>query len=435
MTMVNAYDPDAAPSSEPSLAALLERRNTVLGAGYRLFYSQPLHIVRGEGVWLFDAAGRRYLDAYNNVACVGHGHPEVVDAIARQALVLNTHTRYLHESIVEYAESLLQHFPAPLANLMLTCTGSEANDLALRVAFACTGGTGIIVTRNAYHGVTMAVAGASPSLGPGSPLGPQVWTVPPPIHPGGAKQGVAAFLEGLAAALLEMRDRGVRPAALLVDTVFSSDGVCGESPGFLAQAADIVRSHGGLFIADEVQAGFGRTGERLWGFARHGVVPDLVTLGKPMGNGYPVAGVVGQPALFAAFGARTRYFNTFGGTPVACAAAAAVLRIVEREQLRQNAAAVGSLLLQAFRDRSDRRNGVGDVRGVGLFIGVDIVDPDGRPDPRRAAAIVNRMREGGVLISATGPEGHVLKIRPPLPFAADHAALLIDAFDEALGIG
>lgn len=435
MTMVNAYDPSSAGDAEPALAARLARRARLLGAGYRLFYSEPLHFVRGEGVWLHDATGRRYLDAYNNVACVGHCHPEVVSAMAQQGSLLNTHTRYLHDSILDYADALLAHFPPPLGNLMMTCTGSEANDLALRIAFACTGGSGLIVTGNAYHGVTVAVAGVSPSLGPGNPLGPHTWTVAPPVHPAGSEEGIEAFLDGVAIALGQMRDRGVRPAALLVDTVFSSDGVCAEQPGFLARAAELVRGEGGLFIADEVQAGFGRLGSHMWGFSRHGVVPDLVTLGKPMGNGYPVAGVVGAPALFETFGARTRYFNTFGGTPVACAAASAVLRVLEREALQQNAAATGSMMLQALRERVDQRAGIGGVRGAGLFIGVDVVEPDGSPAPTRAASIVNLMREAGVLISATGPEGHVLKIRPPLPFGVEHGQRLLEAFDAARAAG
>ena len=435
MTMVNAYDPSSAGDADPALAARLARRARLLGAGYRLFYSEPLHFVRGEGVWLHDASGRRYLDAYNNVACVGHCHPEVVSAMAQQGSLLNTHTRYLHDSILDYADALLAHFPPPLGNLMMTCTGSEANDLALRIAFACTGGSGLIVTGNAYHGVTVAVAGVSPSLGPGNPLGPHTWTVAPPVHPAGSEAGIEAFLDGIATALGQMRERGVRPAALLVDTVFSSDGVCAEHPGFLARAAELVRGQGGLFIADEVQAGFGRLGSHMWGFARHGVVPDLVTLGKPMGNGYPVAGVVGAPALFETFGARTRYFNTFGGTPVACAAASAVLRVLEREALQQNAAATGSMMLQALRERVDKRAGIGAVRGTGLFMGVDIVESDGSPAPTRAASIVNLMREAGVLISATGPQGHVLKIRPPLPFRVEHAHRLLEAFDAARAAG
>jgi 4-aminobutyrate aminotransferase-like enzyme len=430
--MVNAYDPGTGESPEPCDAALLDRRLALLGAGYRLFYSRPLRLVRGEGVWLFDSAGRRYLDAYNNVACVGHCHPEVTAAIAAQAAVLNTHTRYLHESILDYAEALLSHFPGELCNLMMTCTGSEANDLALRVAGACTGGAGLIVTRNAYHGVTLAVSGASPSLGPGNPLGKNVWTVPSPVHPDGVVAGIAEFLGGIALALDEMDACGVKPAALLVDTVFSSDGVCAEQPGFLSDAAALVRGRGGLFIADEVQAGFGRLGEGMWGFARHGVVPDLVTLGKPMGNGYPVAGVVGRRDLFEAFGAQTRYFNTFGGTPVACAAASTVLRILARDRLMENAAQVGDMLIRGFRERAGSSRTVSAVRGSGLFIGIDIVDGAGRSSPQRAADLVNAMRAGGVLVSATGPEGHVLKIRPPLPFLPEHARFLLDAFDSAL---
>ncbi len=295
---------------------LIARRSRLLGPAYRLFYDQPVQFVRGEGVWLYDAAGHRYLDAYNNVASVGHCHPHVVQAIARQAAVLNTHTRYLHETVLDFAEKLLATFPPQIGHVMFTCTGSEANDLALRVARTCTGGTGFIVTANAYHGVTSALAELSPSLG--LPL------------PEGSHGHVSDALE-------DMRKSGIRPAAILVDTIFSSDGVFADPPGFLRPAVEAVRKEGALFIADEVQPGFGRSGGKMWGFARHGIVPDIVTMGKPMGNGHPVAGLAARPELLAEFGARSRYFNTFGGNPVSAAAGIAVLEVIESEGLIENA--------------------------------------------------------------------------------------------------
>lgn len=427
MSMINAFDGAGAELSADD-RALLARRERVLGPAYRLFYETPLHIVRGDGVWLFDKAGRRYLDAYNNVASIGHARPEVVEAVAAQSAILNTHTRYLHEGPVAYAEALLATFPTELANLMLTCTGSEANDLALRIARAATGGSGLIVTELAYHGVTTAIAEASPSLGPGNPLGARVWTVPAPASSGDVGR---QFADGVGAALDDMRAKGVRPAALLVDTIFSSDGVFADPPGFLAEAVDRMRAAGGLFIADEVQAGFGRIGPPMWGFARHGLVPDLVTMGKPMGNGHPVAGVVARREHAAAFGKSVRYFNTFGGNPVSCAAAMAVLTVIQQDRLAENSGVMGELLRARIRALGEHHPLLGEVRGAGLFLGVDLCR-NGAPAADAAIAVVNRMRELGVLISATGPGGNVLKIRPPLVFEAEHVDILVAALNEAL---
>ena len=309
---------------------MIARRSRLLGPAYRLFYDQPVQFVRGEGVWLYDAAGHRYLDAYNNVASVGHCHPHVVQAIARQAAVLNTHTRYLHETVLDFAEKLLATFPPQIGHVMFTCTGSEANDLALRVARTCTGGTGFIVTANAYHGVTSALTELSPSLGLPLPEGSHVRLVP---APGSAANAGEIFAGHVSDALADMKKSGIRPAALLVDTIFSSDGVFADPPGFLRPAVEAVRAEGALFIADEVQPGFGRCGGQMWGFARHGLVPDLVTMGKPMGNGHPVAGMAARPELLAEFGRRSRYFNTFGGNPVSAAAGIAVLDVIESEGL------------------------------------------------------------------------------------------------------
>jgi 4-aminobutyrate aminotransferase-like enzyme len=432
MTMIDRFAGGADAGLSPADQALLQRRERALGPAYRLFYETPLHIVRGEGVWLFDREGRRYLDAYNNVASVGHCRPEVVEAIAAQAALLNSHTRYLHEGPVACAEALLRTMPAELRHVMFTCTGSEANDLALRIARAATGGTGLIVTALAYHGVTSAIAEASPSLGPANPLGSHVWTVPAPVSPAGGADVGAAFAEGVARALAEMAARSVRPAALLVDTIFSSDGVFADPAGFLAGAVAQVRAAGGLFIADEVQAGFGRVGAPMWGFARQQVAPDLVTLGKPMGNGHPVAAVVSRPEPAAAFGRSIRYFNTFGGNPVSCAAAMAVLQVITGERLAENSEAMGERLRAELRGLATRRPTLGEVRGAGLFIGADILDTSGDPAPDAAIRVVNAMRAQGVLISVTGPAGNVLKIRPPLVFASEHVDLLVAALDQAL---
>ncbi|WP_174868479.1 aspartate aminotransferase family protein [Pectobacterium polaris] len=410
--------------------ALLARRQQVLGSGYRLFYEEPLHVVRGEGVWLVDHQGKRYLDVYNNVASVGHCHPAVVEAMARQSAQLNTHTRYLHPAIVDFAEDLLSEFPTELNNVMLTCTGSEANDLALRIARHATGGTGVLVTRWAYHGVTSALAELSPSLGDGVVRGSHVKLIEPPDtyrQPG-------AFLRSIRDALAQMQQEGIRPAALLIDTIFSSDGVFCAPEGEMAQAAALIRQAGGLFIADEVQPGFGRTGESMWGFARHGVVPDLVSLGKPMGNGHPIAGLVGRSALFDAFGRDVRYFNTFGGNPVSCQAAHAVLRVIREEQLQQNAQRVGDYLRQGLQQLAQDFPLIGDIRAYGLFIGVDLVsDRESKaPATESASQVVNAMRQRGVLISATGPAANVLKIRPPLVFQEEHADVFLTTLSDVL---
>ncbi len=422
--MINAYTPGQGNLS-PEDKARIARRSALLGPAYRLFYETPVHLIRGEGVWLFDQGGNAYLDTYNNVASVGHCHPRVVAAMSQQAATLATHTRYLHDAVLDYAERLLAHFPAPLTHVMFTCTGSEANDLALRIARAKTGGTGVIVTDNAYHGVTLATAEMSMSLGPAVAPGPTVFPIPAPSaanYPGDLGQGFAAAVTD---ATERMATQGLKPAALIVDTIFSSDGVLPDPAGFLAPAATAIRAAGGLFIADEMQPGFGRTGSHMWGFQRHGLTPDMVSLGKPMGNGYPMAGLVVQPEIIAAFGAQARYFNTFGGNAVAAAVGMAVLNVIRDEGLQQNAARTGRIFHQGLEDLATRHPCLGQTRSAGLFLGLDIIAADGTPDPARAAQIVNALREACVLISATGPQGHTLKIRPPLVFSTDHVAVFL----------
>ena len=437
MSLVQPVLPIAAEDLSKDDQALLARRARVLGPAYRLFYDEPLHIVRGEGVWLYDAQGRRYLDAYNNVASVGHCNPVVVEAIARQAATLNTHTRYLGSQIVDYAEALLGQLGGDFSTdgqVMFTCTGSESNDLALRIARAATGGAGVIVTRYAYHGVTTSIAEISPSLGVDNPLGGNTWTVPAPVSPASGGDVGTRFAADVEQALADMTAKGVRPAALLVDTIFSSDGVYADPAGFLAPAIALVRAAGGLFIADEVQAGFARTGNAMWGFARHGLSPDMVTMGKPMANGHPVGAVAARSALTAAFAVKVRYFNTFGGNPVSAAAAMAVLGVINSQGLAANSQSVGDHLAKGLAALRARYRLIKDVRHAGLFVGVELADSDGQPAPAQAAAIVNHMRQAGVLISATGPSGDTLKIRPPLVTTHDQANLIIAAVDEALSV-
>lgn len=433
--MINAFV-DGAVQLDPREAELVARRGRLLGPGYRLFYERPFHPVRGEGVWLYDAEGRAHLDAYNNVASLGHAHPRVVEAIARQAATLATHTRYLQEPVLDCAEALLATLPPEIGHVMFTCTGSEANDLAVRIARAFTGGTGIIVTETAYHGVTQAVAEFSPSLGPGVPLGPHVRTVPAPDlwrSPTGNVE--AEFTVAVEAAIRDLQRHGIRPALLICDAMFTSDGVFAEPKGVLMGAVEAIRAVGGLYVADEVQSGFGRTGDALWGFQRHGVRPDIVTMGKPMGNGYPVAALAVRPEVVERFGREARYFNTFGGNAVAAVAALAVLDTIRSDGLVENARIVGAYLKERIADLASEQPCIGEVRGAGLFVGVDIVqdrDP-GRPDAGRAARIVNGLREAGVLISACAKAANVLKIRPPLIFSRENADLLVERMREVLG--
>jgi len=428
--MPNAFTPGAA-ALDPQDQARIDRRDRLLGPAYRLFYERPLHLVRGAGVWLFDRDGRAYLDAYNNVASVGHCHPRVTAALAAQAGTLATHTRYLDDGILDYAERLLALFPPALGRVMFTCTGSEANDLALRIARCTTGGSGLVTTDNAYHGVTLATAEASPSLGPATAPGATVVAIPAPTpqnYPDGIAAGLAA---AVARACETLAARGVTPAALIADTIFSSDGIRPDPAGFLGPAAAAIRAAGGLFIADEVQPGFGRTGAAMWGFQRHGILPDMVSLGKPMGNGYPVAGLVLRPDLAAEFGGKTRYFNTFGGNAVAAAVGLAVLDVIRDEALMANAARVGAALAQGLGALAARHEALGETRAAGLCLGTDVVT-DGRPDPARAARLVNALCRAGILISATGPLGHTLKIRPPLPFSLGNADQLLTTLDTVL---
>jgi 4-aminobutyrate aminotransferase-like enzyme len=349
---------------------------------------------------------------------------------------LNTNTRYIQDSILAYSEQLLATFPAELGNITYTCTGSEANDLAMRVARYYTGHDGIIVTANAYHGLTAAVAEFSPSLGAGSPLGPHVRTIDAPNElrfPSG--QTMADHMRAqVRSAIADLERHGIRLRAFIADSIFSSDGVYAHPAGFLQPVVEEGHRAGGLYIADEVQPGFGRNGDGWWGFQRHGIVPDIVTVGKPMGNGIPVAAAIFRPGLLTEFGANVRYFNTFGGNTVSIAAAQAVLDVIRDENLIENARGVGTYLLDGIKALAAGREWIAQVRGAGLFIGVELVagDGSGTPDSALASKIVNGLRERRVLISASGLHGNVLKIRPPLPFAIRDADRLLEELGHVL---
>ncbi len=432
---LNAFDVRDAGSLDPETADLVRRRQRVFGPTSMLFYKRPLNLVRGDGVWLYDADGTRYLDGYNNVPSVGHCHPRVVEAVTKQMSTLNTHTRYLYDIVYTYSERLLATMPGDISNLVLTCTGSESVDLALRMARTVTGGTGFIVTENAYHGNTTTATDISPASASAEPRPKSIYLVPPPDTYRHAKDAGHRFVQAVERAIDEMHAAGIRFAGFIADSAFSSDGVYVGLPGFLSEVADLVRRHRGLYIADEVQPGFCRLGETMWGFERHGVVPDIVVMGKPMGNGYPVAGVALKPAILEAFGSRSGYFNTFGGSPVAAAAGLAVLDILKDEGLQQNALDTGRYFLDGLKDAAKGHAHVGDIRGAGLYLGVEFVSiPETKEADRdRAVAGVNYLRDHNILIGTAGLQGNIWKIRPPLCFSRANADQFIDGFAAVVG--
>ncbi|MDH5346150.1 MAG: aminotransferase class III-fold pyridoxal phosphate-dependent enzyme [Gammaproteobacteria bacterium] len=420
------------------VAALLARREALLGPAYRLFYEEPVHIVSGEGVWLHDADGNRYLDMYNNVPHVGHCHPRVVEALTRQIATLNTHTRYLHENVLDYAERLLAKFPAALDTVMFSCTGSEANELALRIARAATGGTGIIVTDFAYHGNTKAIYEISTEDIPADEVPDYVVTVPTPDVYRGEFRGADAaerYADCVRDALDLLARRRIAPAAFVIDTIVSSGGVIATPPGYLAKVACIVRDAGALFVADEVQPGFGRTGRHFWGYEVDDFVPDIVTMGKPMGNGHPLAATVARRELVDRFAGKAHYFNTFGGNPVSCAAGLAVLDVIDDEKLMDNALDTGLYLKDGLARLAEKHEAIGDVRGDGLFKAVEFVADREARTPARALchSVLEGLRRHRVLVGRSGRDENILKLRPPMVFGRDHADHFLGIFDTVLG--
>ncbi len=417
-------------------ATLMERRDRALGAGAPLFYRTPLHIVRGEGVDLFDADGRRYVDMYNNVPCVGHAHPRVAEAMARQQATLNVHSRYLHEGVVAFAERLAAlHGPA-IESVVFSCSGTEANEIALRMARIATGRQGILCTDATYHGNNDLV-GSLTSLGGRAVTYPDVaaFAFPRtyrPIAPDLAGEALAgAYLGSLDVAIQKLETSGAGVAALIVCSIFANEGLPDVPPGFMARAAERVRAAGGLVIADEVQAGYGRSGQ-WWGYGVTGFTPDIVVTGKPMGAGLPLAATAASRALVEMFRRHTRYFNTFASSPLQAAVGMAVLDVIEEEGLIENAAAVGLALKTALESRKHRWAAIGDVRGVGLFIGVEMIDAAGEPDQEQAVEVVNRLKDEGFLTSNAGVHRNVVKIRPPLVFSEEDAAAFLTAFDAVV---
>jgi 4-aminobutyrate aminotransferase-like enzyme/Ser/Thr protein kinase RdoA (MazF antagonist) len=414
-------------------AGLVARRARAFGPALApLTYDRPLHLIRGDGVWLFDAEGTRYLDCYNNVPVVGHGHPRVIDAIARQSRLLNTNMRYLSGPAIELGERLVTSMPAGsgLDTVLLMNSGSEANDTAWRLATVWTGAGGGLVTRHAYHGVTQAITDLSPEEWRSETRPAHVEVFDPP-RPGLAGTEAIAAADELLRASGRLQERGLSPAATFVDGGFTSDGILDPPAAYVRALADRSHDVGAVYIADEVQVGHGRGGQHLWSFAAMSVAADIVTMGKPMGNGHPVAAVVTRREITERLGEISEWFSTFGGNPVACAAALAVLDVIEDEDLIARASSVGAKLREEI--AAIGSSAIGDVRGLGMLTGVEIiVDTSRGPDPARARAMKNAMREHGVLIGSTGPVDHVLKIRPPLTFGNQHIDIVVTALAECL---
>ena len=425
-------------SEQAALADFLSRRERLLGKNAPLFYDTPLHLVRGEGVHLYDAQGNQYLDVYNNVPNVGHCHPKVVGALTQQASTLNIHTRYLHHAILDYAENLTNTMCSSLSSVMFTCTGSEANDLALRIARQATGSLGVICTDETYHGNTTAVDELATLFNGGKPRGPHVKSVPfpdmyrPPEH-WPSDDLCDRYLASIDRAIDEFEEEGLGLAAVLVCPIFANEGVPTVPLGYLQAVVDRVRARGGLVIFDEVQSGFGRTGS-MWGYEYAGVIPDIVTLGKPMGNGHPIAAVVTATDIVNDFREKVMYFNTFGGNPVSCAVAQAVLDVIQEEQLVKNAQEVGAYLRSGLGGLQQRHDILGDVRGPGLFIGVELVCDKSTKQPatEMTRLVVNKMKDRRILISKIGRFDNILKIRPPIIFSKENADQLLETLDEVL---
>ncbi|MEI7944308.1 MAG: aminotransferase class III-fold pyridoxal phosphate-dependent enzyme [Actinomycetes bacterium] len=412
-----------------------EDRTTVLSRNLSLNFRTPLEIVRGEGAYLYDVNGKAYLDLVNNVAHVGHGHPRVVAAGAAQMAALNTNTRYLHQNIVEYARALTSTLPDPLSVVFFVNSGSEANDLAIRLARAHTKARGFIALKHAYHGHTASVVDISPYKflgkgGLGAPDHVRVANLPDPYR--GVHKGDAAGSQYAADFAATLADLNQPLAAFISEGIVSTAGQIVLADGFLKNAYEQVRAVGGLAIADEVQIGLGRVGNKFWGFELHDVVPDIVTMGKPLGNGHPLAAVVTTPEVAASFHNGMEYFNTFGGNPVSAAIGLAVLEVVQDGHLQANAINMGKYLTDGVREMSKRHSMIGDVRGSGLFIGVELMR-DEKPATEEMGDLIEYAKERGVFLSCDGPDNNVLKIKPPMVLTTKDVDLFLNIFDEGLG--
>lgn len=409
---------------------LIDRRARLMGPNVPTFYRTPVHIVKGEGVWLWDAAGNRYLDCYNNVPHVGHCHPRVVQAICAQVGQVNTHTRYLHDGVLDYIERLTATFSHGISQVIMTCTGSEANDIALRMAQAGTGKTGIIATDATYHGNTMAVSQLSTRKPPIGGRWPNVRLVPAPDSLRRPDPDGSIFAGHVAQAVQELEAAGFGCSGILLCPMFANEGLPSLPRGWLNKTVDIIRAAGGIIISDEVQPGFGRAGSHFWGHDKLGFAPDVVVMGKPMANGHPVGAVATRPDVMAAFRNAFSYFNTFGGNPVSAAAALAVLDVIRDEVLQDNAARVSAHV--AERMAALRHPLLRDTRSNGLFFGAEFILDNGQPATRFCADLVEAMVASGVLMNVIGAGRNILKIRPPMPFSLENADALMNRLEATL---
>lgn len=419
---------------------LVARRRATLGPTYQNFYDEPLHIVRGAGSKLWDANGREYIDAYNNVPSVGHCHPRVVEALCQQAATLNTHTRYLHSTVVELAEMLIARLPGDIDTCIFTCTGSEANDLATQIAREVTGNRGMVVSEASYHGVSELTRRLSTDSYPAAKRPDWLAVVEPPNlyrGPFGRNDPDAGqkYLAQACEQLDRLEQRGHRPAAVMIDLVWDSNGPLTAPADYLPGLCAEVRRRGGLVIADEVQSGYCRSGERWWTSDIYGLKPDFLTCGKPMGAGHPLALMATTRAIIDDYSTQHHYFNTFGGNPVSAAVGKAVIEVIESENLLENARTTGAFLEAGLRELATRHACIGDVQGRGLFWGLDMVrdaetmTPFDEAQMRRLGSLIV---EQGVITGTSGRFGQILKLRPPLVFSQADAERTLDALDRAL---
>lgn len=427
-----------APTRQSALESLLEYRKTHLGKSLSLQYEQPLHIVRGAGAYLIDPYGNKYLDTVNNVAHVGHEHPEIVAAGQAQMAVLNTNTRYLHKNINQAAQSIIETLPSQLNVVHFVNSGSEANELALRMAAAYTGSFDILASTHGYHGNTNATIAVSSYKfdgkgGQGKPKHTHLFSMPDAFRGRytGPNAG-AAYAKEITELVQDLKNKGRSPAALLIEPIISCGGQVPLADGFLEKAYKTVRDAGGLCISDEVQTGCGRVGSHFWGFELYGVVPDIVSIGKPLGNGHPVAAVVCTQEVAKRFANGMEFFNTFGGNPVSCAVAHKTFEIIKAEKLQENAATVGGFLKTALTSLSKIHPIIKDVRGEGLFLGIEFLNEKMKPLPKEASYLVNRMKDFGILMSTDGPDHNVIKIKPPMCMSLSQAKRVVNTMDTVL---
>ena len=419
-----------------TIGDIVARRDRLFGKGTPLFYETPVHLVRGDGPWLFAADGQRYLDMYNNIPVVGHCNPRVVAALAEQAATHSTHSRYLDTRILDYAERLLALHADEITQVVFACTGTEANEIAMQMAQMATGGRGFICTDAAYHGNSSLVGQLTHAPHRGRA---DIHAIPFPDAYRPVEAGLSAdalgerYLAEVRAAIDDFAAAGTPLAGILLCSILANEGLPDIPAGFMGRAAAMVREAGGVVILDEVQAGFCRTGS-WWGYQVTDVVPDIVTMGKPMGNGYPLSACAGRADLVGVFRERTGYFNTFSSTPVHAAVGMAVIDELEDRGLAAQAADVGEYLRSALREIATTCEPMGDVRGHGLFVGIDwVVDRDGRePDVAGAVRVANALKDRGFLVSNAGAYDNLVKIRPPLVFERRHADLFLEAFAETV---